>query len=185
MKLIVPNCRLAFLSLWEPSAFNDGEPRHSAKLIIEPTSPIVATLDKAVEEVAKAKWSDKTEAILKVLRKDNRIAFVKDDYCNGMGVPYDGFQDRYYVSASSKVRPLVIDRDKTPLVPSDGRPYAGCYANVQVELWAQDNKYGKRINAELKGVQFVRDGDAFSGSAPASADDFESLAVEHDGADLV
>jgi len=69
----------------------------------------------------------------------------------------------------------VVDRDRTPLVAADGKPYAGCYVTAIVELWPQDNQYGRRINATLSGVQFERDGDAFGGSAPASADDFDDL----------
>jgi len=29
----------------------------------------------------------------------------------------------------------------------------GCYVNALLELYGQDNKYGKRINASLKGIQ--------------------------------
>ena len=42
--------------------------------------------------------------------------------------------------------------------------YAGAYVNCILRVWAQDNKHGKRINAELKVVQFVRKGPAFSGN---------------------
>jgi hypothetical protein len=69
----------------------------------------------------------------------------------------------------------VIDRDKTPLTSADGRPYAGCFVNASVELWAQDNNFGKRINASLRGVQFFKDGDAFSGGGAASDDEFDSV----------
>ena len=41
-------------------------------------------------------------------------------------------------------------------------------------LWAQNNGYGKRINAQLDGVQFVRDGEAF-GEGGISADAFDSF----------
>jgi hypothetical protein len=48
--------------------------------------------------------------------------------------------------------------------------------NTNVTLWTQDNKFGKAIRANLRIVQFVKDGKAFSGSAPANADDeFEAL----------
>ncbi|WP_244126983.1 ssDNA-binding protein, partial [Xylella fastidiosa] len=65
--------------------------------------------------------------------------------------------------------------DRTPLAAQDGRPYAGCYVNANIELWAQDNNYGKRINASLGGVQFLRDGEAFAGGGVASVEDFEDL----------
>jgi hypothetical protein len=77
--------------------------------------------------------------------------------------------------------PLLVDRDGTPLSASSGRLYAGCWANVSVEIWAQDNANGKRINCTLRGVQFARDGDAFGGGAPISDDEFEPLPGDEDG----
>ena len=57
----------------------------------------------------------------------------------------------------------------------DGRPYGGCYVRAVLDLWAQDNKWGKRINCTLKGVQFIKDGDAFSASTPAQDEDFADI----------
>jgi len=93
---------------------------------------------------------------------------------------YQGFEDAFYFTASNDVRPTVLDRDKSPLIAADGRPYAGCYVNAVVEIWAQDNKYGRGLRAALKGVQFVKDGDAFSGGGTASPDDFADLSAGAD-----
>ena len=69
----------------------------------------------------------------------------------------------------------LVEFDRSPLTETDGRPYSGCYVVAIVELWAQDNSWGKRVNATLKGVQFFADGEAFSGGTPASAGDFDDL----------
>jgi hypothetical protein len=73
-----------------------------------------------------------------------------------------------------------VDKDRSPLVSADGRPYSGCYVNAQVEVWAQDHKsFGKRINAQLLGVQFVEDGDSFqAGAPPANPEDFGDLSAD-------
>ena len=74
----------------------------------------------------------------------------------------------------------------TYTVEADGLPYSGCYVNASIELWAQDNNYGKRINASLRGVQFYRDGDAVAGGGgPASEDEFDDLAEGADADNLV
>jgi hypothetical protein len=74
---------------------------------------------------------------------------------------------------------LVIDRDKTPLAESDNRPYSGCYVNCIIELWAQNNAYGKRINANLLAVQFYKDGQPFGDAgANASVNDFDALTTK-------
>jgi hypothetical protein len=84
------------------------------------------------------------------------------------------------------VRPTVINRDRTPLTAADGVIYSGCHGNVQVEVWAQDNSYGKRINAQLLGVQFTRDGDSFGGGTqPAKPDDFADLSADNVEAGLL
>ena len=97
---------------------------------------------------------------------------------------YEGYAGNYFISARNKTRPTIFDRDgKTPLVQADGKPYAGCYVNAAIELWCQDNNYGKRINASLRGVQFLKDGEAFAGGGVASEDDFEDLSADEEGAD--
>jgi hypothetical protein len=97
---------------------------------------------------------------------------------------YDGFPGNLYISARNPVRPTVLDADKTPLVAADGKPYAGCYVNVSLELWAQDNKYGKRVNATLMGVQFYRDGDSFTGGGAADESDFDDVSAGATADDL-
>lgn len=181
MKVRMDDVRIAFCnSLWVAESFGGaggtGEPAHAARFIINPKAKCVKLIDDAILQVATEKWKDKAPAILKKLYADSNVCFVKGDYEDKNGEVYDGFEGSYSLGARSATRPLVIDRDKTPLVPSDGRPYPGCYVNAQVDIWAQDNSFGRRINAQLSGVQFLRDGDAFSGGRPASADEFDDVA---------
>uniref|UniRef100_T1HEF4 Uncharacterized protein n=2 Tax=cellular organisms TaxID=131567 RepID=T1HEF4_RHOPR len=48
-----------------------------------------------------------------------------------------------------------------------------------------DNNFGKRINASLGGVQFLRDGDAFAGGGVATPDDFENMSEGADAEALI
>lgn len=181
MKIKLSNVRLAFPALFEAKTVNgEGKPAFSAALLLDPADPQVKTINAALEQVAKDKWGAKADAMLKQMRAGDKLALHDGDLKSS----YDGFPGNLYISARSAVRPLVIDADKTPLVEADGKPYAGCYVNVSIELWAQDNNYGKRINASLGGVQFYKDGDAFAGGAAASEDDFDDLTTGA-AADLV
>ena len=83
-----------------------------------------------------------------------------------------------YISARNPLKPSVVDTNRSPLVAEDGRPYAGCYVNAVLELWTQDNNYGKRVNATLMGVQFYKDGESFVGGGVADAEDFDDLTIE-------
>ena len=175
MKVKLANVRLAFPQLFEAKTVNgEGKPAYSASLLLAPSHPDVKALNAAIDAVAKEKWGAKAEAILKQMRATDKVCLHDGD----LKEQYDGFPGHLYVSARSAARPLVIDADKSPLTEKDGKPYGGCYVNVSIELWAQDNNYGKRVNASLRGVQFLRDGDAFAGGAPASEDEFDDLSVD-------
>lgn len=181
MKVVLNNVRLSFPHLFTPQAGTDGgEPKYNATFIIEPGSANAKALAKAVDAVAKEKWADKATATLTALRKTDKVCYREDEKVNQSGDVYSGFEGMCWVSASDKTRPTVIDRDKSPLTSADGRPYGGCYVNVILDVWPQDNGYGKRVNASLKGVQFVKNGDAFSGGAPASADEFDVVDAPED-----
>lgn len=179
MKVILSAVRGAFLNLFEAKTVGgEGEPRYSGAFVIEPGTSNAKTLSQALTAVAKEKWGAKADTVLAELKKKGRVCYKEAPLTNSDGEVYDGFDGMHALNASNKARPLVLDRDKSPLSAADGRPYSGSFMNVSLELWAQDNQYGRRINATLKGVQFVRDGDAFGGGAPASPDDFDDLGVE-------
>ena len=179
MKVTLKDVRLAFPDLFEARAFNgEGEAKFGASFLFPPDHPAVAEVEKAIEAAAEEKWKDKAKTTLKSVK-------AKGDVClhdGNLKEELAGYAGNFYISARSSVRPTVVDRDRSPLAASDGRPYGGCYVNAILELWAQDHpKYGKRINATLSGVQFVRDGDAFVGGTPARAEDFDDLGVEEEG----
>ena len=172
MKIRLNNVRLAFPTLWEAKTVNgEGKPAFSATFLLDPADPQVLAVNKAIDQVGAEKWGAKAAAQLQALRKADKTCLHDGD----MKATYDGFPGMLFISARNPARPLVIGPDKAPLTEADGKPYAGCYVNASVELWAQDNAFGKRVNATLMGVQFARDGDAFAGGGVASQDDFEDV----------
>lgn len=166
------NVRLAFPQLFEAKQVNgEGTPAFSAAFIFPPNHPAVKELEAAIEEVANAKWGEKASAVLKALKASDKTALHDGD----TKADYEGYAGNMFVNARSKTRPTVVGRDRSPLTQEDGVVYAGCYVNAIVELWAQSNDFGKRINASLKGVQFLKGGDAFAGGGVADANDFDDL----------
>jgi hypothetical protein len=179
MKINLANVRLAFPVLFEAKTVNgEGEPAFSASFLLDPTDHkvLIGKINDAAETIGKEKWGAKWPQVKKEMVAKDRLPLHDGDAKSS----YTGFEGMLYVSARNKTRPLVIDRDKSPLNQSDGRPYAGCFVNASIELWAQDNNYGKRINASLRGVQFYKDGEAFAGGGAASEDEFEDLGVEEE-----
>lgn len=182
-RIMLKNVRLAFPNLFEPSTVaGEGEPRYSAALILPTDHPQIKEIQAKIKAVATEKWKDKAEAQIKALEKTGKIALHDGDEKPN----YDGFPGNFFVSASAKAsaRPTVIDTNKSALTDRDGKIYAGCYVNVSLDFWAQDNAYGKRVNAQLRGVQFLRDGDAFSAGRPADSDEFEEVTEGADADDI-
>lgn len=155
----------------------EGKPAFSVTFLLPPDHPVLAELAAAEEKVAKEKWGAKADAILKAIRAAGK-GVVKD---GDLKAQYAGFEGQKFVSSRSEARPNVYNRDGSQLTEADGVVYSGCYSHGMIEVWAQDNSYGKRINAQLTGVMFSRDGDSFGGGAtPATADDFADLSAAGD-----
>ena len=183
MKVHLKNVRIAFPKLFEPDTVAGSQNyRRGALFIIEGSDEEQLKLVRsAIAAAAAERWPDpkKRAAIMGVLER-------KDYLCLHDGADkaakYEGFEGNYYVSANTKGGKTpdaagavtVIDQFRNPLTSASGCPYAGCYVNAIIDVYAQDNSFGQRVNAALKGVQFWRDGDAFGGGAPAMPDEFES-----------
>lgn len=166
----VSNVRLSFPNIFRPSAFAEGqEKKFSATFILSADDPQVEKLKKEINRVATDKWGEIPRGLKIALR-------------DGAEKDMDGFgEGTVFFNASNSVRPGVYDKDTSPLVEEDGKPYAGCYVNAMVDFWAQDNQYGKRINASLSGLQFARDGESFGGGGRiAAANDFDVVEDEDD-----
>ena len=178
MKLTIRNVRLTFPKLWKAESFaNDptSKPAFSCSFLISPDDPQIAQIQNAIQQVAFDLWQDKAQGILAELYGKDKTCLHNGDY----KADYDGYAGMWYVTARSKNKPLVIDRDTSVLTEESGRPYGGCYGNVSIDIYAQDD-FGKRVNASLRGVQFVQDGDAFSGGPPAKPEEFDNLGVSGD-----
>lgn len=174
MKIWLKNVRLAFPNLWEATKVNgEGKAAFSASFILPRNHPQIAEIKKALRAVADAKWGAKGAATYTALEKSDKLALHDGD----TKAQYAGFEGNLFINARNETRPTVKDTDgATPLVQGDGKPYGGCYVWANVEFWAQDNQYGKRINATLRAVQFLRDGESFGGgSLPASDEEFADL----------
>lgn len=163
MKIMIKNARLSFPSLFKKASFN-GEPgnKYEATFLFPKTD--TETYDKVMEAIEICKKENKIKV------PDNKL-FIKD----GDDYDYDGYEGMWAVKASNIKRPTTINRDRTVVAEEDAVFYAGCYVNALIEPWAQNNNYGKRINANLLGVQFVKDGEPFGDATVASEDDFEDI----------
>jgi hypothetical protein len=169
-KFTLKNVRLSFPSLFQKAVFNGTETKFEATFLLNKEDH--ADMIKQIQA-----------EIARMVKEDLKGAKLgADKIClrDGDDTSYDGYGGCMSIKASNSKRPLCIDRDKTPLAENDGKPYSGCYVNGIIELWAQNNEYGKRINANLLGVQFYGDGEPFASGAAASMDDFDAFEDDSD-----
>ena len=165
MKIKIENARLSFPSLFSTSKFGGEDTgKYEATFILDKKQhkKLIETIEAEIDKVIKTELKGKHPGEDRVCLKDGDDADRPE------------MAGKMTLKASTKKRPLVIDRDKTPLTEDDNKPYAGCYVNAYISLWAQNNSWGKRINAQLEGVQFFGDGDPF-GTPGIDVDDFECL----------
>lgn len=168
-KVQIKNARLSFPSLFQKASFNGEEgTKYEATFLFPKTD--VKTYNLVMDAIEQCKLENKNTKV------------TKDKICikDGDEIEYDGYAGMWAVKASNSKRVTIINRDKTPIAESDDIIYAGCYVNAIIEPWSQDNKFGKRINANLLGVQFVKDGEPF-GSGPVDvSDEFDDFSDEDD-----
>ena len=170
-RIQVKNVRLSFPSVFERSVFKGKEGKYKATLLIPKED---------------TKTLNRIKSLMKAVVAERRVKVPSDKYClsNGDDYEYDGYEDHMALTASSNRRPTVVGRDLTPLTDDDEVIYAGCYVNALVGFWVQNNEFGKRVNANLFGIQFVRDGDAFGAGPVDVTKEFDKMDSDEDEDDM-
>lgn len=174
-KVVIP-CRISFANIWEPKAINGGDEKYSVSCLIPKSDKkTLARIQKAVEAAKEdgktRKWSGKIPPNLKLPLRDGDIDRPDDE----------NYEDCYFLNASSKDAPQVVDRKVNPVL-DPMMVYSGCYCNVSVNFYAFNANGNRGVAAGLGNIQFVRDGERLSGKASADAD-FDAL--EEDDEDVL
>lgn len=162
------NVRLSFPALFEPKKGPEetSKAAYAATFLLDKKSNAesIKAVNAAIDNLVKTEFKGVRPPKV-CLREGSEKAHL-----DGYGA------DIMFISARNEKRQIVVDSDgETPLEAKDGKIYAGCYVNVVIRLWAQNNKFGKRINASLGPVQFVRDGEEFGDSRINPADHFTAI----------
>ena len=164
------NVRLSFPNLFEAKAGDEpgSKPKFGATFLMHKTKNAaeIKALQAAVDTVKKTADVLKGKKISKQPIRDG----AEKDQLDG----YDG--DVVFISARNHNRPGVVNRDLTPLVAADGKPYAGCYVNATVECYGYTHpKSGPGITWSLRNVQFVKDGEPFGAKVTPAEREFSAI----------
>lgn len=168
------NVRLSFPNLFQTASFGGEDTgKYDGTFILDKKGhkDIIKEIEKGFKILADEKFKGKIPPEDKICLKD------------GDETEREEQQGCMVVKASTKRRPMVLDRDKSPITEGDNVIYAGCFVNAIITLWAQNNAYGKRINASLDGVMFCGHGEPF-GAPAIDADEFNAFGEPDDDKDM-
>lgn len=164
------NVRLSFPNLFQTASFGgESTLKYDCTLILDKKEhkKNIVEIQKVFKSLADERWKGKMPPEDKLCLRD------------GDDTEREELQGCYSMKASSKRRPLVLDRDKSPLTEEDNVIYAGCFVNAIVSIWLQDNQFGRRLNASLEGIQFTSAGEPF-GAPSIDADEFDAFGEADD-----
>ena len=168
--IAIPNARLSFPSLFEHSVFNgEDSGKYEATLILDKVehAALIKELYGKITDVINERFKSKALTPDRICLRDGDLTDRQE------------LAGKMTLKASNRSRPRTYDNKKNPVVKEDEIFYAGCYVNALIGLWAQDNQFGKRINANLLGVMFKGHGEPF-GAAPVDESAFDVFGEEDD-----
>lgn len=170
--LMLNNVRASFPALFEkPKIGEDIAKKYSVTLMLDPKSnkEQLGKLQKYIEELISEEF-DEPQGVVPCLRKGN---------AKGNRPEQDGYR---VMTASNPNRPYVFAAGtKVPVTSqSESGIYPGCYVDAKIQLWAQNNKWGSRINAQLISIRFAADGESLSDSYVSEEFAAEGFEVEED-----
>lgn len=164
--------RGSFLQLDKAKSFKPGQdPRYEATFLADPTredhAKQIAELKAAAVELIKLQWGEKPAGL--------ELCFGLADL-HPKKSKYDGYKGQFYLVTANSEKPGVFNRTLEPVSPGNKQwPYSGAHVNTNVTLWCQDNAFGKAIRANLRIVQFNKDGTPFGAGQADPNKEFTAL----------
>ena len=181
IKVLTPRFRVSFPNVFQARAIQEGQdPFFSVQMLMpkvfdnEIDKEAFLNMRRAVQKAIHNKWGkDKTK-----WPANMRLPF-RD------GTEKEGFEgygaDMIFVNAKSKMKPGIIDQRKKERT-DDADFYAGCYARATLTTYAYNKMGNIGVAFGLQNLQFMGDGEAFSGRTKA-VDDFDVVDGVEDMAD--
>lgn len=165
---MLKNVRISFPDLFKRSVVKGVEGSYGATFLLDPEehAGVIKQLDTEIQRLIKAN--------LKGAKVPSDKRCLKD----GDDMTRTEYEGHMVVSANSKDKPHVFKpgTQQKAETEEESSIYSGCYVDAKISLWAQNNDYGKRVNAQLIAVRYAGEGEAFSAghvSEDVAADGFE------------
>ena len=190
--ILIEKARASYPNLLAPTAYKDGPKSYSVALIVDKNSENAKLITTLIPKMFLQHFGANAQKILNHVTEDKKSRFYEDGdkkldkdlnqipYLAGqlvLTVKTSEDQPHKFFTAEGKE----VDFKNPVAWQAEGRKfYGGCYVNAAVQLWVQDNDYGRAIRAKLIGIQFAGDGEALGGTS--SGPDVSSLFKPSGGA---
>lgn len=174
---MIRGARVSFPHLFKRPIIRGEEGKCGATLMLDPK--------KHASDIAALQTHMKT-----LIRDNLRGAKLPSDKlclrdgANTTRPEYDGYM---VLSASNRGRPFVLTNDGRGVIEDEEKSsiYGGCRVDAKVRLWAQNNQYGKRINAELVAIKFAGDDEPLDGSYMPADEAISGFETDEDTDDFL
>lgn len=153
---------------------NEGVPKYS----------LVGILPKDTHEEAKNLIVSVINAMCD--EKKAKVAKDKKFIRDGDDQEKDEYANAWTVSAREERKPKCRDRNGSLVEDREDIAemfQSGYWFNILIRPWFQDNKYGKRVNAGIAGVQFVKKDETFGSGSIDDSDAWDTVDSDDDDFD--
>lgn len=150
MRIRLNNVVLSFPALFKKAQYKGKETKYEGTFILDKKEH-AKEIDIIQREIDKMLIED---------FKTTRAKFKDDKICLKDGDDSESAytQGKFTIKATNDDKPLTIDLAKNEISEDNNPFYSGAIVNVVIGMRKMDNEYGKKILANLYGVQFVKDG---------------------------
>lgn len=171
--IMLKNVKLSFPKVFEHGSFGgESTGKYEATFLLPKSDE--ATYKKVMAAIEEVKGKTKIPSD-KLCIKDGDE--TDDEHAIG----------HWIIKTANKNRPTLLDRQRNPVTKEDNEInpmfFGGATVNASVSFWKQDNSYGKRVNGNLAGIQYVSGDihtDGFSDTGTATADEFDMFEEDED-----
>lgn len=167
-RLTTPPFLASYVYVWKPRNPMEGQagdPKYSVLMLFDKSQDI-NIVKLAIKEAVQNKWGGKPPKGLRNPIRDGDAEHEGDSV----------YENRWFIRASSKTKPGVLNRDKERITNEDDF-FSGCIAVATINAFAYDNSGNKGVSFGLNNIIKLRSGPRLDGHIDAE-DDFDDVDVE-------
>lgn len=151
MRILLNNVVLFFPSLFKTEIYKGNDTKKYAATFILDKKEHAKEIDIIQKEINKV-LTEQFNTTMAKFNRDN--IFLKD----GDDSEKENLHGKFTIKATNREKPTAVDLAKNVISESNNSLYSGAIVNAAIGIWPMNNNYGKKVLANLYGVQFVKDG---------------------------